>query len=402
MELWKKNLYSIWVAQFITIIGMSSVVTFLPFYVRELGVTDPDLVARWSGFAFSGPFVLSLFFTPFWGSVGDRYGRKLMVIRAVFGLAVAQILVGSAQSVEQLIIFRMIQGGLSGFIPAALTLVSATAPRERTGYAIGFLQTSLSAGMLIGPVIGGILADIVGYRPIFFIVSGLCIISGLFVIRMVKEPATDTAEKKFSLRENIRFAFSSSQIALAMILIYLAQSSIVMLQPVFALFIEKLYDNTQYISTVTGALFSVVGMVMIFSAPWWGNRNDLVGYRRNLFFATLIAATMLLMQAMSQTPWHIALSRAGLGFAMGGVVPALYSFISRQTPLKRRGGVIGVALSFTILANITGPTTAGYIASHYDIRTVFYITAGIMAIAVLTVGKFLREPATPDEPEQSE
>ncbi len=401
MELWKKNLYSIWVAQFITIVGMSSVVTFLPFYIRELGVTDPDLVARWSGFAFSGPFFLSLFFTPFWGSLGDRYGRKLMVIRAVFGLGIAQILVGMAQSVEQLILFRMIQGALSGFIPAALTLVSATAPRERIGYALGFLQTSLSAGMLIGPVIGGILADILGYRPIFFIVSALCFLSGVFAIIMVKEAPRNKEEKKFSMLDNIRFAFSSSQIALTMILIYLAQTSIVMLQPVFALFIEKMYDDTQYISTITGALFSVVGLVMIFSSPWWGNRNDTLGYRRNLFYATSIAAVMLLLQAMSNAPWHVALSRVGLGFAMGGVVPALYAFISRQTPLKMRGGIIGIATTFTILANITGPTTSGYIASHYDIRTALYITAGVIAIAALIVLRFIRDPVTPDESEYS-
>ncbi len=381
---------------------MSSVVPFLPFYVRELGVTDPASVARWSGFAFSGPFFLSFFFTPLWGTIGDRYGRKLMVIRAVFGLGIAQILVGSAQSVEQLILFRMLQGALSGFIPAALTLVSASAPRERTGYALGFLQTSLSAGMLFGPVMGGTLADVFGYRPIFFIVAALCFSSGVFVIFMVTEIPRSKDEIKSALIDNYRFAFSSLQIALAMILIYLAQTSIVMLQPVFALFIEKLYDNTQYISTITGALFSVVGLVMIFSSPWWGNRNDLLGYRRNLLIATSIAAVMLLFQAMSNAPWHVALSRAGLGFAMGGVVPSLYAFISKQTPLKKRGGVIGIATSFTILANITGPTTSGYIASHYDIRTALYITAGVIAIAAIIVAKFIREPVTPDETEESE
>lgn len=295
----------------------------------------------------------------------------------------------------------MLQGALSGFIPAALTLVSATAPRERTGYALGFLQTSLSAGMLIGPVIGGVLADMLGYRPIFFIVSALCFISGAFVILMVKEIPPGKEEKKFSLLENIKFAFSSTQIALAMVVIYLAQSSIVMLQPVFALFIEKIYDNTQYIGTVTGALFSVMGMVMIFSAPWWGNRNDLIGYKRNLLIATSIAATMLFLQALSQAPWHIALSRMGLGFAMGGIAPALYSYISKQTPLKRRGGIVGIATSFTILANITGPTSSGYIASHYDIRTVLYITAGVMAIAVFIVGQFIHEPIVPEESGES-
>ncbi len=401
MEFWKKNLYTIWVAQFITIVGMSSVVPFLPFYVRELGVTDTDAVARWSGLAFSGPFFLSFFFTPLWGTVGDRYGRKLMVIRAVFGLGIAQILVGTAQSVEQLILFRMIQGALSGFIPAALTLVSATAPRERTGYALGFLQTSLSAGMLFGPVIGGAFADVFGYRPIFFIVAALCFSSGVFVIFMVTEIPRDKEEKKSSLIDNYRFAFSSSQITLAMILIYLAQTSIVMLQPVFALFIEKIYENTQYISTITGALFSVVGLVMIFSAPWWGNRTDLLGYKRNLLIATSVAAVMLLLQAMSNAPWHVALSRAGLGFAMGGVVPPLYAFISKLTPLKMRGGIIGIATSSTILANITGPTASGFIASHYGIRTALYITACVIVIAAIIVMRFIREPIVPDEADES-
>lgn len=402
MEFWKRNLYTIWVAQFVTIMGMNAVVPFLPFYIRDLGVTDPDVVARWSGLAFSGPFFLSFFFTPLWGALGDRYGRKLMVIRAVFGLGIAQILVGSAQSAEQLLLFRMIQGALSGFIPAALTLVSTSAPREHTGYALGFLQTSISAGMLIGPVIGGALADVVGYRPIFFIVAAICFLSGIFVIVMVKESRAAREEEKFSLRENYRFAFSSSQVALAMILIYLAQTSIVMLQPIFALFIEKIYHDAQYISTMTGVLFSVMGLVMIFSAPWWGTRTDLGSYRKNLMYATSIGAAMLLLHGIANTPWQVAIIRAGLGFAMGGIIPVLYAFISKQTPLKRRGGVIGIATTFTILANITGPTSSGYVASHFNIRTSFYITAAILTIALFIIGKWIREPEIPrDEPKLS-
>jgi MFS transporter, DHA1 family, multidrug resistance protein len=401
MELWKKNLYTIWVAQFITIMGMSAVVPFLPFYVRTLGVTDPDLVARWSGFAFSGPFFLSLFFTPFWGMVGDKYGRKLMVIRAVFGLGIAQLLVGNAQTVEQLIFFRMIQGALSGFIPAALTLVSATAPRERTGFALGFLQTSLSAGMLIGPVLGGALADVFGYRVIFYIVAALCFCSGIFVIVMVKEIPQKQQKEKYTLRDNYRFAFSSFQISVAMVLIYLAQTSMIMLQPIFALFIEDLYTDTQYVSTVTGALFSVVGLIMIFSAPWWGNRTDLGEYKRNLFIAASIGTVMLFLQAMSTAIWHVVIVRAGLGFAMGGIVPVLYALISKHTPLVRRGGIIGIATSFTILANITGPTSSGYIASHFDIRTAFYLTSAVLAVAVFVIGKWVREPVAPADNENN-
>ncbi len=398
MELWKRNLYIIWIAQFITIMGMSSVVPFLPFYVRELGIVDPEAVTRWSGLVFAGPFFLSFIFTPFWGAVGDKYGRKLMVVRAVFGLGIAQLLVGTAQSVDQLFLYRMIQGALSGFIPAALTLVSASAPRERSGYAMGMLQTSLSAGILIGPLIGGILADIIGYRPIFYLVAGLCFASGLLVIFLVKEaePVRESGDHH-TLVSNYRFSFSIPQISLAMLLIFLAQTSISMIQPIFALFVETISGPSAYISSITGALFSVVGFVMVFSSPWWGNKNDSEGYRRNLLFATSLAAVMLAVQAVSNSVWQVAVARAGMGFAMGGIIPAIYAFISKQTPIARRGGVIGIASSFTILANITGPTSSGYIASHFGLRAPLFMTAFVVACASLLVYRFIKEPVDPEE-----
>jgi MFS transporter, DHA1 family, multidrug resistance protein len=397
MELWKKNLYTIWIAQFITIMGMSSVTPFLPFYVRELGISDPESVTRWSGLVFAGPFFLSIIFTPLWGAVGDRYGRKLMVVRAVFGLGIAQILVGTAQSVDQLLLFRMIQGALSGFIPAALALVSASAPRERAGYAMGILQTSLSAGILIGPMIGGLLADIIGYRPIFFVVATLCFISGIFVMTMVNEKkSTEEITERFSLLDNYRYSFSHSQILIAMLLIFLAQSSISIIQPVFALFVESISGPSTYISTITGLLFAVVGFVMVFSSPWWGTKNDTEGYRRNLLMAFILTAIMLLFQALSAASWQVALSRAGLGFAMGGVLPTLYSFISKQTPIARKGGIIGIASSFTILANITGPISSGYIASHFGLRSSFFITAAVAAFASILVFKYITEPENPE------
>ncbi|MBP2672722.1 MAG: multidrug transporter, partial [candidate division NC10 bacterium] len=115
MELWRKNLYVLWGTQFLAMAGMNLVVPFLPFYIRQLGVTDPTSLARWSGLVFAGPFFLSFIATPVWGSLGDRYGRKMMVVRALIGLAISQLLIGFAQDVIQLLIFRVVQGAISGF-----------------------------------------------------------------------------------------------------------------------------------------------------------------------------------------------------------------------------------------------------------------------------------------------
>src|SRR5436309_6951838 len=122
MELWRKNLYILWGTQFLAMIGMNLVVPFLPFFIRQLGVTDQTELSRWSGMVFSGPFILSFIATPIWGTLGDRYGRKIMVVRAIFGLATSQVLIGFSQNVYQLFFFRVVQGAISGFIASALAL----------------------------------------------------------------------------------------------------------------------------------------------------------------------------------------------------------------------------------------------------------------------------------------
>jgi DHA1 family multidrug resistance protein-like MFS transporter len=154
MELWRKNLYILWGTQFLAMVGMNLVVPFLPFYIRDLGVSDPDELARWSGLVFAGPFFLSFVATPLWGALGDRYGRKMMVVRALFGLALSQALIGLSQNVIQLFLFRILQGGISGFIAASLALVSTSTPRQHTGYALGLMQSSSAGGMVLGPFVG--------------------------------------------------------------------------------------------------------------------------------------------------------------------------------------------------------------------------------------------------------
>jgi DHA1 family multidrug resistance protein-like MFS transporter len=145
-------------------LGMSMFLPFLPLYVRELGVTELAKVEAVSGLLFAAPFFAATVATPVWGFLGDRHGRKLMVVRASFGLALATLLMGFARTIPQLLVLRVAQGAVSGFIAAALALMASAAPRERMGYALGTLQTAIPTGTILGPLIGGALADLIGYR----------------------------------------------------------------------------------------------------------------------------------------------------------------------------------------------------------------------------------------------
>lgn len=404
MEAWRKNLRVIWVAQFIAMMGMSLVVPFLPFFIRELGVTGEVEVSRWSGLVFAGPFIVSLFMTPIWGWLGDRYGRKLMVIRAIFGLGIAQVLVGLSQNVEQLFVFRMFQGLVSGFISAALALVSVTAPKERTGYAIGILQTATAAGTVLGPMIGGAMADAIGFRPIFFIVAGLCFLSGVLVIGKADDVPIEARPKaEYSLFSNYHYALGSSRLKAALFLITLSQMAIGMVQPIFALFVETLEVSKEYLATIAGVIFSMVGIFSMISAPWWGKRNDRKGYQKNLMVASAGGGLAYLFHAIVYTVSPLVALRAILGLCIGGIIPALYSFISKHTDSDRRGAVMGIASSFYILANIIGPISGGYIGAHFGLRTAFVVSGLILFIVTVMVSQSLHDEVLPvEQPEVPE
>ncbi len=378
--------------------GMNLVVPFLPFYIRSLGVTNPQELARWSGLVFSGPFLISFFMTPIWGSLGDKYGQKLMVVRAIFGLGISQLLIGLAQDVYQVFFFRMVQGGISGFIASALTLVTITTPRERQGYALGVLQSASSAGMVLGPLIGGVLADLAGYRELFYVVTALCFIGGAIVIIFVKNILPEHRPKQqHTVFENYKFVFKSPYLRVVLMTIFLAQAAVLLVEPIFALFIEMITTHTKYIATVAGIIFSIMGVTMVISAPWWGRQNDRKGERKkNLLISLSTSTVMYFLHTMVTSIIPLGILRAVLGYARGGVLPALYSLTSIHTPQQRRGGVMGIVTGFSVLGNMVGPMAGGLIASQYGIVSCFYFTAGISLATVVFVYYFL-PGTTPEE-----
>ncbi|MSS72444.1 MAG: MFS transporter [Candidatus Latescibacteria bacterium] len=304
MEPWRKNLYVIWGAQFLAMAGMSMAMPFMPFYIRTLGVTELASVKRWSGVVFAGPFLVSVFMAPVWGLVSDRYSRKLMVVRAFLGIALATGLMGFAQSVTQLFLLRMLQGGFSGFMSASVALVSTTTPKERMGYSLGFLQTSTATGSVVGPLMGGVLADLVGYRAIFFITSGLALGSAVVVSLAASDgPKGDGRGKKFTLRDNYRFVWETSIVWKAMIVMFLAQLCTMLVQPIFALYIESMWPYSRYLSTATGAIFAVTGVATALSAPRWGRYSDQRGYGRTLTFTTVGAGLVYALQGVVTHPF---------------------------------------------------------------------------------------------------
>lgn len=369
-------------------VGMSMVVPFLPLYIKDLGITEQSEVERWSGLAFAGPFILSFFLTPVWGMLGDKYGKKSMVVRAIIGLSVSQFLVGMSQDVIQLFIFRMFQGAASGFIPASLALVSANSPKEKSGYIIGVLQMAISAGTIIGPFIGGFIADLTSHRLVFFITGSVCLISGILVILMVKDTKIIT-NKRLSVLDNLKYSFSNKTLSTALVSVALTQMAVSITQPGFTLFVESLIDNRDFLSTFSGILFGVTGVATAVSSPLWGKINDKNGVNKNLFIAMFVGVTALTLHSFVFSYFLLIPLRIILGFCIGGMIPVFYSVISNFTPDERKGGVMGLASSFTILGNMLGPLLYSLITPVIGLRNIFMF-AGILLFSNIIYINFIK------------
>jgi DHA1 family multidrug resistance protein-like MFS transporter len=383
MEPWRRNLWSLWTAQVLAMIGMSAVVPFLPLFIRQLGVSDPVAAHHWSGYVFSAPFLTAIIAQPIWGALADRYSRKTMVVRAVFGIAVALALMGFSRSVEELLVWRLLQGAISGFIAAALGFIVAETPQAHRGYAIGVLQTSQSVGAVVGPFLGGVISQYAGMRTVFWSMSGLSVVSGLLVIGFVHERNRGQSQSggRTSAVENLRMAWQIPGFAVALACIVLSQMGTVMPSPQMPFFLEHIGVPDSQLQIATGVVVGITGLSTLVTAPIIGKQVDRRGARTVVQWSALIATVAMIGQAIADSIVAIVVIRAILGIALAGLVPALNAYLSTRIPDGRQSGMMSLASSAMLLGNLVAPPIGGWIAAHVGLRPMF-IAAALCAASI--------------------
>jgi MFS family permease len=387
---YKQNLLFISIAQFFAMLGMSSVIPFMPLFIKELGITNPSEANIWSGLIFAGPYFLSIIVTPIWGALGDKYGRKLMIVRAVFGLFIAVILMGFVQNIYQLFALRIFQGAVSGMIAAALAFVSSNTPTEKSGYAIGILQSSLSAGNIIGPFAGGIISDFFGVRSVFIIVGLMTFIAGTFVLFFVKEEVKPIRNNdSVSIINNFKYVNKNKNIRFIILLLILSQAGINYTNPIFLFYVETLDAPKEFLSTITGSLLAVVGLMSIFFSPLWGKRSDRKDYKKTVRISSFIISIAAFAHIIVHHYILLYPIRIVVGIFFSAVLPTLYTALNKYTRTENKGGVMGIASSANLLGTLIGYLSCGIVASAFGLEFTFVISGLLLLfVAALLIEKF--------------
>jgi len=385
MMQWQRNLYALWAAQFLAMVGLTLIVPFVPLYIGALGVRRLADIERWSGILFAAPFLTQALAAPLWGVLGDRYGRKIMVMRALTGIGTTNILAAAVSHVWQLLVLRLAQGGVSGFVAASNALVSASIPRDRLGSAMGILQTSLTAGGIIGPLIGGVLADEIGYRLVFVVNGVMCWVASAVVLVWTQEPVRpQAAQRGPGVRENLAFFLASPALRTTALLLCTSNLAVMSIEPIFPVFVQTLGVPQARVATIAGALFSATGFASMLGAPLWGRASDRLGEGPVLVIVLWGACAAYVAQAIAGSPLWLLVGRVALGLFAGGLMPPLYAIVARLAPAERLGGIMGLTSSAIMIGNLIGPIFGGLLSAEAGIRPVFLASAGVLALSALS------------------
>jgi DHA1 family multidrug resistance protein-like MFS transporter len=402
---WRRNLYALWLAQLLTIVGFSMRAPFLPFFLGDVGADSFASQALWSGIINAGGAGVMAVAAPFWGIVADRYGRKPMVVRAMFAGFCTISLMSLAQNPGQLLVLRFFEGAFTGSVTASTTLVASSTPRRNRGFALGMMQMAIFSGASAGPLLGGVLADLIGYRASFLVAGSLLLIGGLIVLFLVHEQFERPAKGEAGVAENgpsLRLIlFGGAMLAMIGVLFGLRVSNSA-IQPIMPLFVEEISGATRSVASLAGLALGVAGVASAVSAVTLGRLADRIGQTKILLIATTCAGLAFIPLAFSQNIVQLILFNALAGAAAGGVLPSANAIIANLTPARRRGAVYGAVAAAASLGGFIGPLGGAALAAAVDIRYTFLVSGILLLLVALWVLVAVRRNPGLDDAEADE
>ncbi len=381
---WQRNLWVLCAGVALAGASYTMSIPFLPLYLLELGVS-PSSVTVWSGAVFSSTFLVAALLAPYWGRLADRTGKKRMLLRAGYCLAITYFLGYLVQDEYQLLGMRVLQGFANGFVPAAFAIISSSVPQNKIGESLGFMQTGLLAGGIVGPLIGGALSHVFGMRQSFAVSAAVILLATLAAWRLVEEPRTAAAAKAGSIMEDIRTAFANRPLIYLLGLLLLVCMTTMVLQPLITVYVADLQGTVKGADLNSGLIFGLAGIAGAVAAPFWGRLGQRYSFFRVLVAALACAGVVNMLQMFIGSIVQFAVIQFVFGLFIAGVVPAINAMVIANTSSDFRGRAFGLTSSANQLGAMLGPVLGGVTGSFAGIKAVFVLTGVLLLAAAMAV-----------------
>lgn len=394
LEPWQRNQYIIVLTVASAHLGFDFSQPFLPLYVRYLGVTDLGQAALWSGLLVGITPLCVAIMAPIWGALADHFGRKQMVLRAMWAIALMCLVQAAAPDVVWLFWARLVMGIFGGFTPMAMTLAISAGPRDRVGQAVGLIQAAQFLPLAIGPPLGGLISDHFGLRANWLLSGGMTALSAIMLIFLYREaplqqPSVRTGHQDDAARGGLLRLLTLPGFLATLVVLFLAQSSDRSLIPILPLFLGQIETPASQLGAVTGLVISAGAVAAAVSSALLG-RLARPGHTRPILIAALAGGALCVALLAYVQSWEQVLGlRLLLGLVAGGSVGLAYTLGARLAPPQRTGLALGVLSSCTTLGGAMAPFLAG-VLGQVNLRVVFLADAGLYLAALALVILALR------------
>jgi DHA1 family multidrug resistance protein-like MFS transporter len=376
LPFYKRNLLVLSISIFLTACSWNQISPFLALYIESMDATAN--IARWSGLVFAAHFVSAFFAQPLWGKLGDRVGRKAMVMRAGFGLTVVYFGLSMSTQPWHLVGWRFANGILTGFIPGSITLIATNTPEDKAARAVAIAQSASAAGSMVGPVLGGILAGIFGYRLSLKASGIILLFSTLAVGLLVKEEKTEALAERSTIKEDLQIVFDSPVMRIVLITILLANILTLSVTPILTLYLREL--SPMMSGAISGAIFSLPGIAFVLTAYRWSSLGERQGFDRPILAGLIGAGTAMALLALAPTIWWFGAGYFIYGLFAAALAPSAACLIATRVPEDFRGRAYGVQQSAGMLGGLIGPLAAGWVGDRFGLNYIFILT-GIVALS---------------------
>lgn len=389
---WKKNLVILWGAQFIGMSAITGVISFLPLYVRHLGITGTEQAAMWSGFVIGAAAFFAALSNPYWGALADRKGCKPLVEKVLLLFGIIIIAMACITNVYQLLALRILQGCCGGFTAATAGLAVRMSPEKQIPSTLGILQSSLIVGGAAGPMIGGIIADSFGFRQPFILFGTLCLIALLVIHFAVKENFVPAARPaKIKLQETFQYIWSFSEMRLVLLVQFLASFAIYCIAPILPLYIQRMAYGNANLAGISGTVIAVAGLSSALASASAGLLNKRFSNQQILFTASLLGGISFAGQLGADNLVTLTILRAVNGLCIGAMIPTANIMVAALIPESKRNTAYGITNGVSLMGNVLGPILAGVLSMAWGLTAVFWVAGGLfLVVSALLLTDFLK------------
>lgn len=387
MPSWKQVLWTIAAMQVGTGVAIIGVVSFIPlFLTSELGVTDPGEAAFWSGIISGVTPLFVAFATPFWSLQANKHGHKIVLLSITSILALIVFLMYFVRNPTEFLILRVLQGLSGGFAAVGMALVMNLTPRESLPKALGIFQASLVMGIMFGPLAGGVIADLFGYRMpflVFAVLTVLCLFGAMIFLPHQKPEAKKSRESFWS---QFRYAVKNPVVCLMVMLQFLCNFGMTGIGPILPLYIKEMMGGDALaVATIVGVIIFIAGGTSVCASLTVPRLTERFAMTNIIMWATIVTGINFILQYLMPTVTTLGLMRGLVGLSLGLVMPIANTILAAAVPAERRTVVIGFSTSFALLGNVAGPFASGVIAMQCGYAMVFWSTALCFFLATAVI-----------------